>query len=1416
MPRDITVTFEDGATHVYRGAPDDVTPEVVAKRAQSEFGKAVTALDGGRKAAGLAAVDSGGRGEMVAEGLRPSNLAGAGRSASVGGLMPGEIPAEGLDPARRGTMRAARPFVAGDERVVAPPEAFRPPPFRTRDAGVSVLDQPAPTQHERLLDRRQQEARPFDPYDTAGNIAASRNPDQAVAADAQARDAARRAAEQSAAEQEARAKIAKTPGWLGDSSAGTAAAAVAQWAPNLVHMVGSLWNVAGAGAFDNTLRVLEKSADSLDEAKSREMRRDAAKLRAMLADPNATGADVAVFIATHPGKLADEIAAAVPSMLLAAGGGGALGALGTRAVSGAALKAGMNPAALQAEMAALRTKMAGLGAGASNVAINAGDTFSDPRLARESILDRLNAAAIAGAGTVLAGRATAGGAERAIATGARPGALRLGTRESGQEIIENTAQSAGVAAGSEAEAFDPNSAAKEAVLAGAAGFGAGAGPAALASRRADPYTQAAATGFIVDPPLATDQPQVQRKKTEAILDNVAAMYGIPPRVVQMLRAGAEGKPLAELGPAYVRGIQWLQERGLVPEVAPEVLEALGHGSAAPPAEQNAEQPAAAPVAASQAPGRSADGEGGAAPTRAGGGPQQAVSSIEATLRGAGALPPPPRGTENFAPESGTLGIPRDQMPQVAAEHRGALVNFLAARGVSHEAGEADPSTLKPTQATFSPRSVEDMAAQPAQGGRSVLVSSDGHILDGHHQALAAAARGEPVKVIRLGAPIQDLLRLAHQFPSSTSTTRRAAPPAGATSRVRADAPEVGRDAFPTDAEFFGDGVKARAIRAQGFGSLDVDDQSVVQRGVLAALHDRQVLRAVVESVPVDVVHVLVGKKLATKDLLGDPAVLLDRLAAPLDDPVRAAAVARFVDAVAAGHPDALARFAAEKEAALGVGKAVGADGEGRAARGARDVGSHSAIVPPRLQNRNRSDAAYVQQMQSIAANPDPGRLGFSRDFASGAPVVLDAGGTPGAAYGRTDYVTSSRGRRIPVRYAVVEASSLLPSNTADGGKVAGYEEGAPGRARVVAGNGRAAGLVAGYGMGKADAYRSGLAEDAALHGIDAETLARFKQPVLVREMRNEDVTTDIGDESNVSGIAERSAPEVARDDARRIDLAALEFDEDGGLTDAAVRRFIDSQPVSEQTALRDSRGHPTRQAIDRLTSAIFAAAYENDALLALQAQATDPEARTVLSGLVAAAPAMVQLKGSTHDIRALVAEAAVAAVNARRRGIKMADMAAQADLDADPEIRPVLDMFAKNIRSAKKIGDNLRTAATRASLEANRPAEDMFGEVPKRTRQQVLSESFDDATSAQDLGEQAGAEPDARLSGRPRVDADRAGGVERTAGSGAEQGDLATTEDPAQALTAKAERPARTSRAQVIELRKRLSVLESLRACLTS
>lgn len=119
----------------------------------------------------------------------------------------------------------------------------------------------------------------------------------------------------------------------------------------------------------------------------------------------------------------------------------------------------------------------------------------------------------------------------------------------------------------------------------------------------------------------------------------------------------------------------------------------------------------------------------------------------------------------FAEDSGTLNIPRADMPQIKAEHRGAMVNFLNARDIAHRPEEVPAASLKPTQTEFSEAKVEK-ALGFTGNDRSILVSSDNHVLDGHHQWMAKLKAGEPVKVIRLDAPIKQLLQVVKEFPSA--------------------------------------------------------------------------------------------------------------------------------------------------------------------------------------------------------------------------------------------------------------------------------------------------------------------------------------------------------------------------------------------------------------------------------------------------------------------------------------------------------------------------------------------------------------------------------------------------------------------------------------------------------------------------
>lgn len=119
----------------------------------------------------------------------------------------------------------------------------------------------------------------------------------------------------------------------------------------------------------------------------------------------------------------------------------------------------------------------------------------------------------------------------------------------------------------------------------------------------------------------------------------------------------------------------------------------------------------------------------------------------------------------FPPESGTLGIPRAEMPQVKGEHRGALIAFLKAQGIDYTTHDMDAEAIKPTQAEFSLKKAARWGEVRDGVDRSVLVSSDGYILDGHHQWIAALAAGESVQAIEFNAPIKELLFAVHQFPS---------------------------------------------------------------------------------------------------------------------------------------------------------------------------------------------------------------------------------------------------------------------------------------------------------------------------------------------------------------------------------------------------------------------------------------------------------------------------------------------------------------------------------------------------------------------------------------------------------------------------------------------------------------------------
>ena len=351
-------------------------------------------------------------------------------------------------------------------------------------------------------------------------------------------------------------------------------------------------------------------------------------------------------------------------------------------------------------------------------------------------------------------------------------------------------------------------------------------------------------------------------------------------------------------------------------------------------------------------------------------------------------------------------------------------------------------------------------------------------------------------------------------------------------------------------------------------------------------------------------------------------------------------------------------------------------------------------------------------MQGLASNPDYDRLKTSPDFGSGAPVVISDIKIPESQMGRQDIATASDGRKIPVQYAIVDAGSLLTSHTASGQTNPEYGNVTTPAIRAVAGNGRIAGLQAAYNNKTAEGYVAGLQGDNQ-HGIDPTAIEGIQNPVLVRIMPKSYVTPDIGDVSNVAGQLRLNPVEAAKNDVNRFDLQGLQYNEDGGINANSVIQFIRAMPKEEQGELIDKNGAPNAIAFDRLNNAVFYKAYGSDSLIDLYAQAADPEAKLILQGLAKAAPNVSQLEGAgEYDIRPNIIEAAELAVNARRQGVKLKDFVNQGQLGVDPNTMAVLEMFAENGRSGKRMGELLGRLADKASEQAQ-AGEDMFGEKPK-------------------------------------------------------------------------------------------------------
>lgn len=387
------------------------------------------------------------------------------------------------------------------------------------------------------------------------------------------------------------------------------------------------------------------------------------------------------------------------------------------------------------------------------------------------------------------------------------------------------------------------------------------------------------------------------------------------------------------------------------------------------------------------------------------------------------------------------------------------------------------------------------------------------------------------------------------------------------------------------------------------------------------------------------------------------------------------------------------------------------------------IGDTGTIVV--LQNRDRTGAVSVGQMNAIATAPDYTRLSVSRTTDSGAPIV-SYGTVPDSRYlGNTETVADGS-HKIPMTYAVVEADSVLRSNNFDGTPVPEYGTD-PSRMHAIAGNGRMAGLSEAYNRGTAEQYRQDLMTDAQSVGINPEVVAGMQHPVLVRIMPPEAVMTGFIERSNSSNVLEKSALETAVQDSPRIrnNVWKYQFDEDGAPTPETARQFtIDIGEPNSLGKLLTADGRPTETATNRLRAAVFYEAYRDRTLTALVADDTDKQGiKRILNAMAAFAPHVINIREASNgavDLGPVLVDVVNRIRNAKIEGTPLESIVGQGDVFGDnPAVQQLLGFIAENQNSAAAIARVLEPFAAavenRLKSSGNGPQAGLFGEAENVT-----------------------------------------------------------------------------------------------------
>ena len=122
-----------------------------------------------------------------------------------------------------------------------------------------------------------------------------------------------------------------------------------------------------------------------------------------------------------------------------------------------------------------------------------------------------------------------------------------------------------------------------------------------------------------------------------------------------------------------------------------------------------------------------------------------------------------------------MGLSRMELPQIKSTDVPEFIEWLDEKGVDSLRTSMEVGELTPIQKEINLEKTDSMAAKHEEGeidlstGKPVMVSSDEHLVDGHHRwyALRELNPNNRLDVVMIDAPILDLISLMKQFPKTS-------------------------------------------------------------------------------------------------------------------------------------------------------------------------------------------------------------------------------------------------------------------------------------------------------------------------------------------------------------------------------------------------------------------------------------------------------------------------------------------------------------------------------------------------------------------------------------------------------------------------------------------------------------------------